>query len=45
MDIYKINTPEELIAGNSYVGRGVVLGRTPDGKKAVKQIAGPYTSR
>ena len=35
MDIYKINTPEELIAGNSYVGRGIVLGRTPDGGKAV----------
>ena len=35
MDIYKINTPEELIAGNSYVGRGIVLGRTPDGRKAV----------
>ena len=35
MDIYKINTPEELIAGNSYVGRGIVRGRTPDGKKAV----------
>ena len=35
MDIYKINTPEELIRGNSYVGRGIVLGRTPDGKKAV----------
>ena len=35
MDIYKINTPEELIEGNSYVGRGIVLGLTPDGKKAV----------
>ena len=35
MDIYKIRTPEELIKGNSYVGRGIVLGRTPDGTKAV----------
>ncbi len=35
MDIYKINTPEELIKGNSYVGRGIVLGRSPDGEKAV----------
>ena len=35
MDIYKINTPEELIKGNSYVGRGIVLGLTPDGEKAV----------
>ncbi len=34
MDIYKINTPEELIAGNSYVGRGIVVGKTQDGKKA-----------
>ena len=34
MNIYKINTPEELIAGNSYVGRGIVVGKTPDGKKA-----------
>ena len=34
MDLYKINTPEELIAGNSYVGRGIVVGKTQDGKKA-----------
>ena len=32
MDIYRINTPEELIKGNSYVGRGIVLGCTPGGK-------------
>ena len=35
MDIYKINTPEELIEGNSYVGRGIVIGKTPDASKAV----------
>ena len=35
MDVYKINKIDELIAGNSYVGRGIVLGKTPDGKKAV----------
>ena len=35
MDVYKISTPEKLIAGNSYVGRGIVLGKTPDSKKAV----------
>ncbi len=35
MNIYKINTPEELIAGNSYVGRGIIIGKTPDAKKAV----------
>ncbi|MDO5434976.1 MAG: IMP cyclohydrolase [Clostridia bacterium] len=35
MDIYKINTPEELLEGNTYPGRGIVIGRTPDGTKAV----------
>ncbi len=35
MDIYKIHEIDQLIAGNSYVGRGIVLGKTPDGKKAV----------
>ena len=34
MDIYKINDIGELIKGNSYVGRGIVIGRTADGKKA-----------
>lgn len=35
MDIYKINDIAELIEGNSYVGRGIVLGKSADGKKAV----------
>ena len=35
MDIYKINNIDELIAGNSYVGRGIVIGKSEDGKKAV----------
>ena len=35
MDVYKINKIDELSAGNSYVGRGIILGKTPDGKKAV----------
>ena len=35
MDIYKVNDIGELIAGNSYVGRGIVVGETPDGKRAV----------
>jgi len=35
MNVYKINTPEKLLKDNSYVGRGIVIGRTPDGKKAV----------
>lgn len=34
MDIYRINTPEELLRGNPYVGRGIVIGKTPDGKRA-----------
>ena len=35
MDIYKITNIDELIKGNSYVGRGIVVGKTPDAKKAV----------
>ncbi len=35
MDIYKINDIGELIKDNSYVGRGIVIGKTPDSKKAV----------
>ena len=35
MDVYKIHSAAELIAGNSYVGRGIVIGMTPDAKKAV----------
>ncbi len=34
MDIYSISTPEELLSGNSYPGRGIVAGMTPDGTKA-----------
>ena len=34
MDIYKINDIAELIEGNSYVGRGIVIGKTADGTKA-----------
>ena len=34
MDIYKINDIGELIEGNSYVGRGIVIGKTADAKKA-----------
>lgn len=34
MDIYKINSIAELIEGNSYVGRGIVIGKTADGSKA-----------
>ena len=34
MDIYKANKIEELISGNPYVGRGIIVGKTEDGKKA-----------
>ena len=34
MNIYKINDIAELIEGNSYVGRGIVIGKTADAKKA-----------
>jgi len=34
MNIYKINDIAELIAGNSYVGRGIVLGKSKNAKYA-----------
>lgn len=34
MNIYEIHDIAELIRGNSYVGRGIVIGKTADGKKA-----------
>ena len=34
MNIYKVNNIGELIADNPYVGRGIVIGKTVDGKKA-----------
>ena len=34
MDIYRINDIGELLEGNSYVGRGIVIGKSDDGKKA-----------
>ena len=34
MNIYKVNDIAELIKDNSYVGRGIVIGKTADGKKA-----------
>ena len=35
MNIYKINDIGELINGNPYVGRGIVIGKTEDGQSAV----------
>ena len=35
MDIYGIHDISALIAGNPYVGRGILIGKTPDGTQAV----------
>ena len=35
MNIYEINDIGELIKDNSYVGRGIVMGKTLDNKSAV----------
>ncbi|MCR5296430.1 MAG: IMP cyclohydrolase [Clostridiales bacterium] len=35
MEIYKVNTIEELLKDNTYPGRGIIIGKTPDGKKAM----------
>ena len=35
MNIYKVNNIGELIKDNEYVGRGIVIGKSEDGKKAV----------
>ena len=35
MDVYEIKTVKERLTGNSYPGRGIVLGVTPDGTKSV----------
>ncbi|MBR5500832.1 MAG: inosine monophosphate cyclohydrolase, partial [Clostridia bacterium] len=34
MNVYEISKVEDRIRGNSYVGRGIVIGKTEDGKKA-----------
>ena len=35
MDIYKINCIKELLSDNTYPGRGIIIGKSEDGKKAV----------
>lgn len=35
MNIYEVKTMKERIDGNPYVGRGIVLGKSENGKKAV----------
>lgn len=34
-DIYRVQSIGELLKGNTYPGRGIVIGRSADGKKAV----------
>ena len=34
-DIYRIDEIDKLLAGNTYPGRGLLIGKTPDGKSAV----------
>ena len=34
MNIYEIKTLAQRLEGNRYPGRGIVIGKTPDGKKA-----------
>ena len=35
MNIYGQRTPEELLRDNTYPGRGIVIGKTPDGTRAM----------
>lgn len=35
MNIYETKTPQELLEGNTYAGRGLIIGKTPDGRRAV----------
>lgn len=35
MDIYRISSFREAVEGNSYPGRGIIVGKTPDGTRAV----------
>ena len=35
MNVYEIGSLAEKLSGNTYPGRGIVLGQTPDGKKSV----------
>ena len=37
MNVYEIGSLKEKLAGNTYPGRGIVLGISPDGKKAVAE--------
>ena len=40
MNVYETKTMAQRLCGNTYPGRGIVLGITPDGKKAVDILPG-----
>ena len=35
MNVYEVSTLRERLFGNPYVGRGIVLGKTPGGRAAL----------
>ena len=35
MNVYKVNDINDLLANNSYVGRGIIIGKSEDGKYAI----------
>ena len=35
MSVYKTNAIDEILQNNTYPGRGIIIGKTPDGKHAV----------
>lgn len=35
MNVYKINNVSDLLTGNPYAGRGIIIGKSEDGKSAV----------
>ena len=38
MNVYKKDTMKNLVKDNSYVGRGIVIGKTEDGTKAASGL-------
>ena len=34
MNVYEVFDLKDLLSDNTYPGRGIVIGKTPDGKKA-----------
>ena len=45
MNVYKKDTMKDLVKDNSYVGRGIVIGKTEDGTKAAAITAATASSR